>query len=149
MILMGWSLKSDININVKREVLKESKEETPNHNPQKTLYFIAPYNPTNPNFKQIVEKHWPLLERSSATRPLIDCKLVFGYSRPKNICDIVTSAKLPTSSEEPTRGRTKKCNRSNCRHCPKINSSGIVTNRENHRQYKCIKHANCQTDNLI
>ncbi len=133
-----------------KQALQERDSPDTESNTQKTLFFIAPFNPTDPDFKAIVGKYWPLLERSSATRALVDCKLIFGYSRPQNICDIVTNARLPTTSEDSDKAvPSKKCKRSNCRHCPKINKNGIVYNRQNHRYYKCIKNATCQTDNLI
>ncbi len=131
-----------------KQALKE-KDFDGNDSDAKSLFFITPFNPTNPDFKSIVQKHWPILDKSSGTRPLIDCNLTFGYSRPPNICDIVTRAKLPPLRVEPQSKTLKKCNRRNCRHCPNIDLSGKVTNRQNNRIYKCISKANCQTDNLI
>ncbi len=115
---------------------------------RKTLFFISDLNPTNPDFKAIIQQHWPLLDRSSATRALINCQLTFGFRRPKNICDLVTSAKLPPINP-PTRPQITKCKRRNCRHCPKIDRSGSVQNLLNNRSYQCISKADCQTNNLI
>ncbi len=125
---------------------------------KKSLYFISDFNPTNPDFKAIIQKYWPLLDRSSGTRALTDCNLIFGYRRPKNIRDIVTSAKLPKISDNrtPTPNptptllpRQTKCKRKTCRHCPKIDNSGKVQNHLNNRQYICDSKANCQTNNVI
>ncbi len=128
-------------IMTQKQALKE--KETDINDEVKSLFF------TNPNFKSIVQKHWPILDRSSGTRPLIDCNLVFGYSRPQNICDIITRAKLPPLTVEPDNIPRKKCKRRNCRHCPNIDLSGFVINNQNKRTFKCVPKANCQTDNLI
>ncbi len=68
-----------------REDLITNGHQTDNYNTeaQKMLYFIMEYNPQSPPMKDIIQTHWPILGRSNATRALIDCKIVFGFSRPK------------------------------------------------------------------
>ncbi len=130
-----------------KKALSEKETDIDEEGP-KSLFFISDFNPTNPDFKAIIQKHWPLLDRSSATRSLVDCKVIFGSRRPKNIRDLVTCAKLPpTNTPAPNQG--SKCKRRTCRHCPKIDKSGVVHNLLNNRQYNCIIKADCQTNNLI
>ncbi len=121
---------------------------------QKTLYFIQEYNPYSPPMKDIISKHWPILGRSNATRALLDCKIVYGFSRPKNLRDHLCSAKLtPTKSVGSVQGKVvndNDCNRPNtCNHCPKLNKSGRITSLSNGRTYKIPSHVTCQSNNLI
>ena len=94
-------------------------------NSQKTLYCITTYNPRDPPVKDIVQKHWPILGRSNATRALLDCNIVFGHRRPRNLRDELVQAKLtPPKPMSVIRGRIDRsslCNRpNNCAHCPKL-----------------------------
>ncbi len=119
-----------------------------------TLYFIMEYNPQSPPMKDIIQTHWPILGRSNATRALIDCKIVFGFSRPKNLRDHLCSAKLtPIRSVGSIQGRVirdNSCNKpNNCMHCPKLNLTGRITSFTNGRTYKIPSHVTCQSNNLI
>ena len=114
-----------------------------------TLFLITEFNPTNPPLQKIVQKHWPILGRSSATRPLVKAKIVYGFRRPDNIRDKIIRAKLPITTdglipEWPTcKSGTK------CKHCPRIDKSGRITSHHTGRSYSCVFNACCQSRNLV
>ncbi len=123
-------------------------------NTKKTLYCITTYNPQDPPIKDIIQKHWPILGRSNATRALLDCNIIYGFRRPKNLRDELVKAKLtppkPLSVIRGKQDRTTLCNRpNNCAHCPKLNRSGILVSHSNERIYRTKQNISCQTDNVI
>ena len=60
-ILEAWTKTNDH----KRDQLLSTKDI---ENKDVPLMFITTYNRTNPNFKELISKHWAYLGRSSATR---------------------------------------------------------------------------------
>ena len=101
---------------------KVQLEEKPDN---KKLFLILDYNPSLPPLKEWIEELWPILYKSSATRLLVDRIPIIGYRRPKNLQDLLVSSDLP---EINWFGKKKysipRCNRSACRHCPRIDKSG-------------------------
>ena len=68
---------------------------------EKTFYCIVDFNPTNPDMKTIILNALKLADRSSSTRKLLECLIVFGYQKPKNISDYIVRANLPSTKKEP------------------------------------------------
>ncbi len=123
-------------------------------NSRKTLYCITTYNPYDPPIKDFIQKHWPILGRSNATRALLDCDITFGYRRPRNLRDELVQAKLtPPKPISVIRGRVDRsslCNRPNtCVHCPKLDRSGFIVSHSNGRKYRTKVNISCQTENVI
>ena len=114
-----------------------------------TLYLIVEYNPKNPPLKDIIQKHWPILGRSSSTRPLVNAKIVFGHRRPKNLKDILVNAKLPTPQGGPLVQFPRCKSGPRCKHCPNINRDGYIFSHTTRRKFKCVSNGCCQSQNLI
>ena len=115
----------------------------------KSLHCIIDHNPGNPNVKQIVQKHWPILGRSSATRPLLDVNIIFGYRRPPNLRDKLIRAKLKQTSTV-LKKPWPTCQRPNtCKHCPRLDKSGKIQSHSRHRSFKTVFNACCKSSNLI
>ncbi len=163
-LFMHFSLRgypNDILMPALQKVSAMSQEEvndsnTPSATAQskKQLYCITTYNPQNPPIKAIIEKYWPILGRSNATRALLDCEIIYGFRRPKNLRDELVQAKLtPPKPLSVIRGKVDRstlCNRPNtCVHCPRLNRSGTIVSHSNGRKYRTKLNISCQTENVI
>ena len=135
----------------RNDLLNESEQitqDTLSQNPNK-LFCITEYNPSNPPIKEIIMKHWPILGRSSATRPIVDAQIIFGNRQPQNLKDKLIRARLPAT--DPTVKKTwPTCQRpTTCKHCPRIDKTGQIVSNSTKRKFKCIFNACCKSKNLI
>ena len=90
---------------VSRETLlsqTRSKQET-----NTPLMFITTYSSADPNFKELISKHWSYLERSSATRELGRQDIIITYRKPPSLKDMLIRAKIT----QPKTTTYKGCNR--------------------------------------
>ncbi len=114
------------------------------------FYLITTYNPSNPDIRGIVTKHWQKFGRVKSTRILLDTEIVFGHRNCPNIQDKIVRAKIHTPAVSPRRSSQKTCNRkSTCRYCPRMSHSGNITNIQNGRTYRTMVNTNCQSSNLV
>ena len=78
---------------------------------------------------------------------LVDQDIIYGYRKPKSLQDILVRTDI-FSKNKPL--RAPKCNRqSSCKHCPRLDKSGIVTSKSTSRQYRSQKNVSCNSSNLI
>ncbi len=130
--------------------LKGAPTNPPPEDVKHKFYLINTYNPSNPDIKGIVTKHWQKFGRVKSTRVLLDTQIVFGYRNCQNIQDKIVRAKIHPPGGAPTKTPPKPCNRkSTCRYCPKICHSGTITNNQNGRSYRTMVKTNCQSSNLV
>ena len=61
--------------------------------------LITIYNRANPNFKEIISKHWPRLSRSSATRHLERENFMVSYRNPSYLKAVLIKNKIPQPSK--------------------------------------------------
>ncbi len=139
---------------MKPEEANSQSHPTGPSNTRKKLYCITTYNPNHPPINDIIKEHWPILGRSNATRALLDCDIIYGFRRPKNLRDELVQAKLtPPKPLSVIRGkidRSTLCNRPNtCAHCPKLNRTGNIVSHTNQRKYRTKQNISCQTENII
>ena len=108
--------------------------------------FITTYNSTNPNFMEIISKHWSYLGRSSAIRELSNQDIMVTYRKPPSLKDLLVRAKIP----QPKTGTSKGCTRPNtCQYCTRLSQSGKITNLNNNTTFNIITKGTCQSNNLI
>ena len=108
--------------------------------------FITTYNSANPNFREIISKHWSYLGRSSATRELSNQDIMVTYRKPPFLKDMLVRAKIP----QPKIGTSKGCTRPNtCQYCARLSQSGKIINLNNNTTYNTITKGTCQSNNLI
>ena len=134
----------------KMKAVSETNNQPQNNNQvdTKEFFLITQLNPSLPNMRQIIEKFWPLLDRSSSTRCLMNCSITYGNTRPKNIGDIITHTNLPTNKG--VKRIPPKCNKVlNCNHCPKIVKKGKIISTSTSRTYKIPKRVTCTSKGLI
>ncbi len=88
-----------------------------------TIFLITTYIPGFSGLRDIVQKNWGILSRSSTTKRLSEHRSIHGYRRPKNLQDSLVRAKLPKVSSEmasikqPNCETRNKCNTKNCKYC--------------------------------
>lgn len=124
-----------------------SNTETPSVE-KNTLYLVTEHNPSNPNFKQIIDKHWPKLDRSVATRALTDYSIVYSKRRPPNLKDLLVRAKLPNQKN---RG-SNECqyeDPNDCAICPILNKSGKFYHHPQNATYITMKKVCCTSSNVV
>ena len=106
------------------------------------LMFITTYNSANPNFREIISKHWSYLGRSGATRELSNQDIMVTYRKPPSLIDMLVRAKIP----QPKTGTSKECTRPNtCQYYTRLSQSGKITNLNNNTTYNTITKGTCQT----
>ena len=117
----------------------------------KKLFLILDYNPSLPPIKDWIDELWPILYKSSATRILVDRIPTIGYRRPKNLQDMLVSSNLPEINWFGTKKKHSipRCNRSACRHCPRIDRTGQVTSTSTGRKYRTQTRISCTSSNVI
>ena len=131
------------------ELLTSSPDSKSNDTDGINLYLIVNYNPANPPIQDIVLKHWPTLGRSSATRPLVNAKIIFGHRRPPNLKDNLIRSRLPPGPDDITPDWPTCKSGARCRHCPRLNKSGKITSHSTGRSFTSTFNACCQSKNLI
>ena len=115
-ILQAWT---DTN-KFTREQLLETVDNTAKDLP---LMFITTYNRANPNFKELISRHWAYLGRSSATRYFEQRKFMVTFRRPPSLKGQLVRARIT----QPTHPATQGCKRPNsCKYCKKISQSGKI-----------------------
>ena len=119
---------------------------TGNQDSKAPLIFITTYNSANPNFRELISKHWPYLGRSSATRELCSQDIMVTYRKPPLLKDMLDRTKIP----QPRTTTSKGCTRPNaCQYCTRLSQSGKITNLNNNTTYNTITEGTCQRNNLI
>ena len=110
-VLEAWQKTNKVN----RESLLDGstgKKET-----KAPLMFITTYNSANPNFREIIPKHWSFLGRSSATRELSNQDIMVTYRKPPSLKDMLVRDKI----QQPKTTTNKDCTRPNtCQYCTKF-----------------------------
>ena len=81
---------------------------------QKIIPFITTYNKTLSNVKQIINKHWHLLQINSNLRTAFEQKPFIAYRRNKNLGDLIGSKKILDGSVVPKNNSKKQLY---CRPC--------------------------------
>ena len=117
---------------------------TGNQDSNAPLMFITTYNSANPNFRELLSKHWSYWGRSGATRELGRQDIMITYKKPPSLKDMLVRAKIP----QPKSSTPKGCTRHNtCQYCTRISQSGKIANLNN-TTYDTITKGTCQSNNL-
>ena len=64
------------------------------HDTKTLLMFITTYSRANPNFKELISKHWSYLGRSSATRELGKQDFMITYRKTPSLKDMLVRARI-------------------------------------------------------
>ena len=118
---------------------------------EEVMALVTTYLPEFQELPKIVKRNWQLLERSSTTKKLSDCKLVVSYKRPQNLKDILVRAKLPPINDTDKSPNTNICKSKsgNCRYCINLNKTGRIKSTATGREYMSKHNISCRSSNLI
>ena len=72
---------------------KQALQPKPKQN-KKILPFVTQYHPTVPNVKQILMKHWHLIEKQPLLKEIFREPPLLSYKRGKSLKDILVRSKL-------------------------------------------------------
>ena len=89
--------------------------------------FVLTYHPELPKVKEIVDKHWPIIESSKRLNKIFPQKPIMAYRRPKSLRDILVHAKLsPDPSDDGPTGEPKPCGNKRCFTCKLMTPTQIA-----------------------
>ena len=122
---------------------------------QKRIPFITTYNKTLPNLKQIINKHWHLLQINSNLRTAFEQEPLIAYRRNKNFGDLIGSKKMldgrvvrENNSKKQLYCRPCLTRRDNiC--CEQVLKTNTFTNYRTGETFKIFHQLNCKSSHLI
>ena len=92
-----------------------------NQDSNASLMFITTYNTTDPNFREMISKHWSYLGRSSATRELGRQDIMITYRKSPSLKDMLVRAKIPQPKSITLKGYTRP---NTCKYCTRFPNQG-------------------------
>jgi hypothetical protein len=132
-----------------RSVLLQPKnrDTTSKSKKQSRPVLVLTYNLANPNLKDIIDRHWHLIQRSKFGN-LFYKKTLIAYRRNKNISDTLVRAKCNNTVATPT---TRTFTTWKCNFCPPIKDRDTNTYKSNvtGRTYRGPTKYTCQSRNLV
>ena len=118
------------------------------------FFLITTHNPQGNALREVVEKHWEVLERSSATKQLSVKQPVFGYRWCPNLRDLLVSAKIKQprkfeSRAQPSSTTYNCCKTKNCRYCVGLDTSRTIEGTSTGRNFQSRINVTCKSTNPI
>ncbi len=118
------------------------------------FFLVTTYNPQGNALRELVEKHWEVLERSSATKQLSSKKPMFGYRWCANLRDLLVSAKIKQNRrfeprQKPNSQTYNSCKTKNCRYCTCLDTTGTIVSTSTGRKFQSRINLTCKSTNLI
>ncbi len=107
--------------------------------------LLTKYYPNCDPITGFVWRNWGILQRSSTTKDVSNCRLVIGYKRTKNVRDILVCAKF----KKPLGSTTNKHVRKSCRYCDALITTGHITSTFTGWSYVAKKEVTCKSSNVI
>ena len=91
LILRGYpeKLVFDLLLKVNRLSQIDALSQTNHPSDDNKLFLILDYNPSNPPLRSYISEYWPILDRSSSTRSLVNMRIIFGFRKPKSLMDLL------------------------------------------------------------
>ena len=123
--------------------------ESENKKVKEKLILILDHNPRNPDVLGILNKYWPILDRSSSTRKLLDYDIMIAYRKPKSLMDHLCSTDLKETTKQGEKNFSICRKPGSCTVCPKLNKTGSIISNSTKRKYKCVKKFSCKSENVI
>ena len=122
---------------------------------QKRIPFITTYNKTLTNLKQIINKHWYLLQIHSNLRTAFEQEPLIAYRRNKNLGDLIGSKKMldgkvvrKNISKKQLYCRPCLTRRDNiC--CQQVLKTNTFTSYRTGETFKIFHQLNCKSSHLI
>ena len=111
--------------------------------------FVLTYHTELSKVKEIVNKHWPIIESSKRLNKIFPQKPIMAYRRPKSLRDILVHAKLnPDPSDDGPTGESKPCGNKMCFTC-KLMTPTQIAKSSSGASVKLKRQTNCKSANVI
>ena len=108
-----------------------------------TIPFVMTYHPELSKVKEIVNRHWSIIDSSERLKKVFPKKPVMAYRRPKSLRDLLVKARLPQDPMDNTLpGESKPCGGRACS-CCKVMTPTQVAKYSNGAPVK-LKHQTMQ-----
>ena len=113
------------------------------------LPFVLTYHPDLPKVKDIVNKHWLIIESSSALSEIFTERPTMAYRRPKSLWDLLIRAKLkPDRRDDEPLGETRPCGKARCKTFKIITPTQIAKSASG-ATVKLRSNTSCSTTNVV
>ena len=122
---------------------------------QKRFLFITTYNKTSPNLKQIINKHWHLLQINSNLRTAFEQEPLIPYRQNKNLRDLIGSKKILDGKVARENNSKKQLycrpclNRRDNIFCQQVLKTNTFTSHRTDKTFKIFHQLNCKSSYLI
>ena len=128
--LCKWGYqKQEISLAIER-AWQQKREDLLSYRPKSEssiLPFMLTYHPDLPKVRDIVNKHWPIIESSSTLSKIFTERQTMAYRRPKSLWDLLVRAKLkPDRHDDEPLGETRLCGKARCKTCKMITPTQIA-----------------------
>ena len=148
-----------------RNSLLQKRKRNKNASENDKVYLVNTYLQNHRGLPEVVRKNWEMLGRSISTKGVYNKRLISCYKRPKNLKDHLVRARIDyhptplddTSRREGTepepkpesRPHNNRCEKKNCKHCPKIMMSNGITSKTTGKTHQTKYNVTCESSNLI
>ena len=123
---------------------------------QQRIPLVIPYNRTNPPVKDIIMKHWNILQIDRNISDSFKDQPILAFKRNKNLRDIIGSnnivdnQKIPHQQRKPMKGTCQPClGRSGNLCCKQIKNTSTFTSDNTGKTYNIFHKVNCKSTNVI
>ena len=119
------------------------------------MTFVTTYNRTNPNIREILSKHWHLLQLDPELKKVFKDPPMMAFKRNRNLGDMLGSKQLSNSKvvrqkktnctkrcQPCTVDRAKKC-------CKQIKDTTMFKSSVTGKEYQIYHDGNCQSENIV
>ena len=118
--------------------------------------FILTYNPTLPNAKEAIDKHWGILQINTKMKEIFKDKPIMAYRRNKNLGDILGQKNLKNGKvirKKEITNRIGKCSpcytRSDNLCCNQIENTRTFCSRRTNKEFQIFHRVNCKSNFII
>ena len=113
------------------------------------LPFVLTYHSDLPKVRDIVNKHWPIIDSSSTLSEIFTERPTMAYRRPKSLRDLLVCAKLkPNMRDDEPLGKTRPCGKARCKTCKLITPTQIAKSAPG-ATIKLRCNTSCKTTNVV
>ena len=143
--------KQEISLAIER-VRQQKREDLLSYRPKfesSVLPFVLTYYADLPKVRDIVNRHWPIIESSSTLSEIFTERPTMAYRRPKSLRDRHVRAKLkPDMRDDEPLGEIRSCGKARCKICKMITSTQIAKSASGTTiRLRC--DTSCKTTNVV
>ena len=125
-------------------------DETQKSKTDQQSIFVCDWHPNVSRLPAVLKKHFHLLQNDRYAKDIFTSTPIVAYRRPRSLKNILVKSDLTIEmSPRKQENVTKACNRSKCKLCKSIASTGTITNSKKGIRITAENGGTCQSTNLI